>query len=103
MAKYAEEFVKAADKYGIDYRIVASISVIESSAGLHCFKPYNAWGWGNMTFDSWTDGIWTVSKGLGKYYSNGLNTPQLIAPRYCPPNAVKWASNVSYVMNQISG
>ena len=30
LAKYAEEFVKAADEYKIDYRLVASISVIES-------------------------------------------------------------------------
>ncbi len=102
LAKYAEEFVKAADEYKIDYRLVASISVIESSAGLHCFKPYNAWGWGNMTFDNWTDGIWTVSEGLGKYYQNGLTTPNLIAPHYCPPSATSWSNKVNYVMNQIS-
>lgn len=101
LAEYAEEFVKAADEYGIDYRLVAAISIIESSGGQKCFRPYNAWGWGKMTFDNFTDGIWTVSKGLGKYYANGLNTPQLIAPRYCPPNAVKWASNVQLVMNMI--
>ena len=102
LAEYAEEFVKAADEYGIDYRLVAAISVIESGGGKSCFKPYNAWGWGNATFDNFTDGIWTVSKGMSKYYQNGLDTPDLIAPRYCPPNAVKWANNVNYVMNLIS-
>jgi hypothetical protein len=101
LADYAEEFVKAAEEYSIDYNLVAAISVIESGAGKKCFKPYNAWGWGNMSFDNFKEGIWTVSKGLGKYYANGLNTPKLIGPRYCPPNAVKWGNNVQFVMNQI--
>ncbi len=101
LADYAQEFVKAADHYGIDYRIVAAISVIESNGGRHTFKEYNAWGWGKTPFESWTDGIWTVSAGISKYYSKGLTTPELIAPYYCPPNAVKWAQNVNYVMNQI--
>lgn len=101
LAKYAEEFVKAADHYEIDYRIVAAISVIESGAGKHNFRPHNAWGWGKMTFENWTEGIWTVSGGISRYYARGMTTPQLMAPRYCPPNAVNWANNVSFVMNQI--
>jgi len=102
LAEYADVLVTSAYKYGIDYRLVAAISVIESGGGKNCFKPYNAWGWGGMTFESWNNGIDTVSKGLGKYYARGATTPALIAPAYCPPNAVKWASNVQYVMNQIA-
>ena len=101
LAKYAQEFVSAADTYNIDYRIVAAISIIESGGGKSTFKPYNAWGWGNMIFSSWEDGIWTVSKGISNYYANGLKTPKTIAYTYCPPNAEKWGSNVQYVMNQI--
>lgn len=101
LADYAKEFVKAADAYGIDYRLVASISVIESSGGLNTFKPYNAWGWGNMTFSSWEEGIWTVSKGIAKYYSLGLTTPRSISYSYCPPTADSWAAKVQYVMNEI--
>ncbi len=101
LADYAEEFVKAANYYGIDYNLVAAISIIESSGGLHCFRTYNAWGWGSSGFDSWTDGIWSVSKGLGKYYSSGLDTPKEIAYRYCPPSASSWGSKVSYVMGVI--
>jgi hypothetical protein len=102
LAKYSEEFVKAADHYGIDYRLVAAISIIESSGGKHNFRPHNAWGWGKSGFDSWEDGIWAVSKGLGKYYARGATTPQTIAPSYCPPNAVAWARKVSYVMGVIA-
>jgi hypothetical protein len=102
LAEYADVLVTAAYEYGIDYRLVAAISVIESEGGKHCFKPYNAWGWGSKSFESWRDGIYTVTEGLSKYYANGLTTPALIAPVYCPPNASKWASNVQYVMNQIA-
>ena len=101
LAQYAEVFVEASDHYGIDYRIVAAISIIESSGGKHNFKPHNAWGWGKMTFSNWEDGIWTVSKGIGKYYSRGLNTPNLIGTYYCPPNAQRWGEKVQFVMNEI--
>lgn len=102
LAEYAEEFVKASEEYGIDYRLVAAISIIESGGGKHCFKPYNAWGWGKSGFSSWKDGIWEVSKGLSKYYADGLDLPREIGYRYCPPNAVKWSDNVSHVMSIIS-
>jgi len=102
LANYAEEFVKAAEHYDIDYRLVAAISIIESGGGKHNFKPYNAWGWGKSGFDSWEDGVWEVSKGLSKYYATGRTTPQSIAPSYCPPSATSWANKVSYVMNVIS-
>jgi len=102
LAKYADVFVEAADYYDIDYRLAAAISVIESNGGKYTFRPYNAWGWGKSGFESWEDGIWTVSKGLAKYYDLGLTTPRLIASSYCPPSADAWASKVSYVMNMIS-
>jgi hypothetical protein len=101
LADYAKEFVKAADNYGIDYRLVAAISVIESGGGVNTFKAYNAWGWGNMAFSSWEDGIWTVSAGMAKYYSLGLDTPAEISYTYCPPSSQSWGNNVQYVMNEI--
>ncbi|MHC1716304.1 MAG: hypothetical protein AB9915_00180 [Candidatus Dojkabacteria bacterium] len=101
LAKYAEEFVRAADHYGIDYRLAASISIIESNGGKDTFKKYNAWGWGKKGFANWKEGIWTVSKGLGKYYSKGLKTPKLISKYYCPPSAESWARKVQFVMNEM--
>lgn len=101
LAVYAEQFVQAADTFGIDYRLAASISIIESSGGIHTFRTYNAWGWGKKNFSSWEEGIWEVSEGLGKYYSKGLNTPAKIAPSYCPPSASHWAKKVAFVMSEI--
>jgi hypothetical protein len=102
LAECADVLVASAYEYGIDYRLVAAISVIESEGGKNCFRSYNAWGWGKMNFESWEDGITTVTKGLSKYYAEGLTTPALIAPSYCPPNATVWATNVQYVMDQIA-
>lgn len=101
LAQYAEEIVKAATQYGIDYRLVPAISIIESSGGIHTFRTYNAWGWGKRNFSSWEEGIWEVSKGLGNYYAKGLTTPQKISVYYCPPSASEWARKVSYVMREI--
>lgn len=101
LAQFANEFVDAANYYNIDYRLVAAISIIESSGGIHNFKPYNAWGWGSKSFDNFKDGIWSISQGLSKYYEKGADTPQEIAKSYCPPHSVKWGNNVSFVMSQI--
>ena len=94
LAKYAEEFVDAAQEYGIDYRLVAAISIVESSGGLYNFRPYNAWGWGSYGFEDWKDGIWSVSEGLGKYYARGLDTPYEIGRVYCPPSSDSWSRKV---------
>jgi len=102
LATNAQDFVEAADKYGIDYRLVAAISIIESSGGLHNFKPYNAWGWGKYGFENWKDGIWSVTEGLATgYISKGLDTPLEIGRVYCPPSYSSWAKKVSSLMKEI--
>ncbi len=102
LSHYAEDFVNASEEYHIDYRIVAAISIIESGGGKKNFRPFNAWGWGKSGFSDWPEGIWTVSKGIGKYYSKGLTTPRLISYSYCPPSSDAWASKVQAVMNIIA-
>lgn len=102
LAKYAQEFVLAADYWNIDYRLAAAISVVESGGGINTFRKYNAWGWGKNGFKSWEDGIWTVSEGLSKgYYSKGLDTPKEISKYYCPPSSDSWARKVSSLMKEI--
>jgi len=105
LAGKAEYIVRMAEKFKIDYRLVAAISVIESNGGKYSYKPYNAWGWGGSTspyaFKNWEEGIYTVSKGLAKYYSCGAKTPEQIAPRYNPHTPNEWARKVRWVMNQM--
>lgn len=93
-----------ANKYGIDYRLVPAISIIESSGGLKLYRKYNAWGWGGasgFTFENWEHSIYVVSRGLGGYYSMGLDTPKKMAPRYNPHTPNEWGAKVEMVMNQI--
>jgi len=104
MSKYSFEFIYIADKYNIDWRLLAAISGVESTFGKHMINgTYNAYGWGGgvIKFTSWEDSIETVSKALSeKYYSRGLNTPKKISPVYCPPNPA-WYKNVELLMNKI--
>ena len=102
LAQYAQEFVEASIYWNIDYRLVASISIVESGGGKVNFRPYNAWGWGKYGFENWKDGIWSVSKGLATgYISKGLDTPLEIAKVYCPPSYTSWSRKVSSLMKEI--
>jgi len=73
VAKHAEVFLKAADDYDLDWRLLPSISIIESSGGKHC-KRNNVFGWGNgeEAFPSVRAGIYAVAERLAnsKFYKN---------------------------------
>lgn len=111
MYPYAEVFVTEADKYGLDWRLVAAISGVESAFGnLIPYQSHNGWGWkGDPTrdwsyFNSWADGIAAVSEGLGVWYGGHL-TPFEIEPAYCPPcgqtEGHPWANGVTRFMNEM--
>jgi hypothetical protein len=101
LAANAEDFVRAADMYGIDYRLVASISMIESSGGKHLFRPYNAFGWGTWGYPSFTAAIYDVSRGMSNYYAGGLREPEKIAYRYNPVTPQSWGRKARAFMNQM--
>ncbi len=70
----AEHFVDAADRYGIDWRLVAAIGFIESTGGKFACKTatYSAFGWGSckINFDSHAENIDVVSMNLGGHNPN---------------------------------
>jgi len=102
LADYAEKFVEVANKYGLDYRLLPAIAVMESGGGKSLFRSYNAWGYGKYSFNSFEEGIEIVGKGLKEgYIDKGRVTPAQIAPIYCPPNATNWARSVQKFMNEI--
>ncbi|MFR9006856.1 MAG: hypothetical protein ACLVKA_10885, partial [Collinsella aerofaciens] len=61
-------FANAAWKYGVDPRFSPAISNTESSKGRHCFRPHNAWGWGNASWGSWEEAIDAHVSGLARGY-----------------------------------
>jgi hypothetical protein len=68
---YAAVFVKEADEHGLDWRLLPSLSVIETGGGRHA-PGNNLFGWSNgkMSFDSFTSAIHHVATFLeiGKPY-----------------------------------
>jgi hypothetical protein len=107
---YADVFVYEADRTGLDWRLVASISGVESGFGNKSIVPYNGWGWKggpNNTwsyFQNWREGITTVSIGLSYWYK-GLS-PYEIEMRYCPDcyegNRHAWANGVQGYMDELA-
>ena len=90
-SEYAEEFVKAADKYEIeDWALVPSLALLESTGCKYTFKLNNCFGWGQTSFSSIEEAIDTVTKNLAgknpnteKYYKDKTVEEILIA--YNPP------------------
>lgn len=104
----ADTFVRVAEKYGLDYRLLPAISCMESSCGKRMLpNSYNPFGWGiygknAIYFASFEEAIETVGKGISeKYVSKGLDTPEKIAPVYTPPNSVNWRNGVNFFISKI--
>lgn len=105
---YAEEIVEAADQYGLDYRLITAIAQQESNL---CKRippnTYNCWGWGihsqgTLGFESFSEGIWTVTKGVKQnYVDEGFETVEDIMSRYTPLSNGSWANGVREFMSQM--
>lgn len=92
-------FANAAWKYGVDPRFSPAISNTESSKGRHCFRPHNAWGWGNASWGSWEEAIDAHVSGLARGYGYTISVAG--AKKYCPPNWFNWYNNTLSEMNRI--
>lgn len=72
LAEHAELFVQSADKYDLDWRLVAAIGFIESTGGKFACKTvgHNAFGWGSCTigFDSYAESIDHITMNLAGEY-----------------------------------
>lgn len=108
LTPYAEEIVKAADKYGLDYALLPAIAMQESTLCKNAPKnSFNCWGFGiygnKVTrFDNYKDAIDTVTKTLAtKYKAQGLETPEEIMSKYNPVSTGTWAVGVSSYMERL--
>lgn len=107
LAEHADTFVKEADRYNIDWRLIAAISGVESTfARFLPFNSYNAWGWGiygdNVYyFKSYDDGIQTISKGIRLDYMNKWEARNIYQIGRIYAASPTWASRVDYFMGKI--
>lgn len=106
-------FVRMADKYGLDWRLVAAISYAESTGGkFACSKDeHNVFGWGScrgQKFDSYKHAIETVTLNLGghnpnteRYYKD--KTLAQIIDMYNPPHVrADYKSIIKSTMDKIA-
>ncbi len=105
MQYHAQDFIDAAKTYNLDWKMLPAIAGVESTFGKHIPGGYNAYGWGvygtqAIYFTSWTDGIFTVAKGLREGYLNkGLLEPYAINKVYAA--SPHWGKNVTFFMNDL--
>lgn len=102
---HAQDFVDAADKYQVDWKLVPAIAGVESTFGKNIPGGFNGWGWGvygdqALYFKSWRDGIFTVTAGLKEnYFNKGLDNPYEINQAYAASPA--WGAHVSYFLTDL--
>jgi hypothetical protein len=97
----AAEFLMVADQHNLDWRLLPSLSVVESSGG-RLAPHHNMFGWdnGKAAFISWRAGIHDMARNLAdsKLYRN--EDVDGILRKYNPD--ANYASVVKSVMRRIS-
>lgn len=105
MAGLEKELIATAEKYGLDWTLLAAIAGTESAFGRRmphqCINPY---GWGiygsnRLCFESFEKAIEGVGKGLGtKYNTSSLES---IARTYNKVSTDGWTRHTRFFMNKI--
>jgi hypothetical protein len=104
---HAQDFIEAADKYGVDWKLVPAISGVESTFGNAIpYNSYNGWGYGvygdNVRrFQSWKDGIYVLNSDLkSKYIDKGYTDPYSMNRIYA--SSPTWGVRVDGFMKDIA-
>jgi hypothetical protein len=105
---YSKLIVQTADRHALDFRLITAIAQQESNlCKVIPEGTYNCWGWGihsegTLGFDSYEDGIETVSRGIKQeYIDKGYTTPNQIMTKYTPGSNGSWAAGVNAFMEQM--
>lgn len=111
LSSLSEIFVKVADKYKLDWRLLPSIAMQESNGGKKVIADsnnpfgYGIYGGQVKKFNSYDEAIERVGRGLREdYLDKGLTTPEQIMPKYTPPSVAlggPWAKGVSSFMEEL--
>jgi len=104
-------FVREADKYNLDYRLLPAIAFQESTLGKKIPRgSHNAFGWAiytgansGATFKDWEHAIEVVAAGLKKnYIDKGLISPEEIMLRYTKNNDGNWVFGVNFAIEEMT-
>ena len=109
LAPFTQNIITAADKYGLDFRLLPAIAMQESNLCKKIIKEsHNCWGYeiyGNKAkkFKDYPTAIDAVSQTLASdYKENGLVTPEEIMKKYTPGSNGSWARGVEHFMTILS-
>ena len=108
MVSDADAFIEQADKYNLDWKLVVSIAGVESYYGQK-IPPYsyNGWGFGVygnnvLRFESWEDGIATVSKALREEYMDARGHANIYEIGSTYAADPRWPNKVQHFMDQLT-
>lgn len=120
LAGSGEKMAREADKYGLDYRLMPAIAMIETTGGKYACPDtykrtgdkgytYNAFGWGSckITFKSRDHAIEVIARNLSgnnpntEHHYSGKTTEQILK-KYNPPSVKPhYARDVMSIMDAI--
>lgn len=110
LAQESSFFVKTADTYKLDYRLIPAIAGVESgfetAGNIYDYNPFGFMCGGSpCVFDSYEQAIDKVAKTIsrGRAYAQYRRSGSLfdLAKVYCQGNNQKWADTVSYFINKL--
>lgn len=104
LRREAAVFIKTADRYSLDWRLLPAIAGMESTFGKFLLEgTYNPFGWGGgyIYFDNFEDAIETVGRQLFLRFKS-RTAPEDIGPTYTPPNYANWIRGVRYFMGEMT-
>lgn len=102
---FAQKFVTAADAYDVDWKLLPSISGVESSFGMYYLKgTFNPYGWGSgyIYFRDWNDGIVTINKAIKENYITKLKTDNVWAIGGMYAESKTWPNRVYSYMQELN-
>lgn len=108
LVPYSDLIFKMSQDYGYDYRWIVAIAQQESNL---CKKipenSFNCWGYGihkngTLGFANYELAIKSFGEYLKReYFDKGLDTPEAIMKKYCPPSNGSWAFGVKQFFDEI--
>lgn len=100
--KYAQVLVSAADRYGLDYRLLPAIMMQESNLcktadpAIHNCLGFGIHKRGTLAFDSYEASFDRAAREIKENYIDiGLTTPEQIMTKYTPSSNGSWANSVN--------
>lgn len=115
LADIAQDFIDISERYGLDWRLLPAISIIESSGGLRIPNDsYNPYGWGCsstgacLRFHGWRSATEAVAAGLsnGRAYERWRQAKGnygLLADRYNGGDTIAWLRHLESQIEALGG